>query len=159
MGVSRQRSFTGGSTTRPSDATVRNWGEQPPPITHWAREMEERQYGPVWYNPTTPLNPCTIGIGGSIWNVRKPIFAFREDSSWFHHMNFLGDRNLPAPSPTLLALLADLPLSGCWAAVVDRIIEEYPETEPYIRPVLEAYDASTSTVSETDTVGANSSAK
>ena len=121
--------------------------------------MEERQYGPVWHRPTAWRINCTVGIGGVFYDVSKPAFSVHEHSVSFFRLAHEQVVKLPAPSPTLLALLADLPISGCWPAVVDRIIEEYPETEPYIRPVLEAYDDSTSTVSETDTVGAYSSAK
>ena len=124
----------------------------------------EKQYGPVWYGAKTlELKHHTIGFGDRF--MKKETFGLRiwEDEVWLYtdlvsRMASVS-RKAEAPSSTLLALLADLPLSGCWAAVVDRIIEEYPETEPYIRPVLEAYDASTSTVSETDTVSAYSSAK
>ncbi len=124
----------------------------------------ERQYGLVWldWSPGTHIANLSIGtrfmdkdaVAFGFWLSSMKMYFFPPSSS-----EPLSTRRLPAPSPTLLALLADLPLSGCWPAVVDRIIEEYPETEPYIRPVLEAYDASTSTVSETDTVGAYSSAK
>lgn len=101
----------------------------------------ETQNGPVWCAQALLGRGKTIGIGGSYWGP-NPAFVLRDDSTHYYPPAIgLDSILLPAPSPTLLALLADLPLSGCWPAVVDRIIEEYPETEPYIRPVLEAYDA------------------
>jgi hypothetical protein len=124
----------------------------------------EKQYGPVWYGAKSlERKHQTIGFGDRFMKKETVGLRIWEDEVWLYtdlvsRMASVS-RKAEAPSPTLLALLADLPLSGCWPAVVDRIIEEYPETEPYIRPVLEAYDASTSTVSETDTVGAYSSAK
>jgi hypothetical protein len=106
---------------------------------------EELKYGPMWHSFNDTLN--LVGVGQKFSSNEAVAFVFRSDLTTLFPPRSSGElsRHTYAPSPTLLALLADLPLSGCWAAVVDRIIEEYPETEPYIRPVLEAYDAGTLT--------------
>lgn len=104
-------------------------------------EGMERQIGPVWH--FSDRHGCTLGIGATYWNDDSPALLFNAFERWlfFYPPRQPGEGNsrearLSPPSPTLILLLTDLPLSGCWPAVVDRLIEEYPETEPHIVAAL-----------------------
>lgn len=54
---------------------------------------------------------------------------------------------MPPPSETLLSLLRSFHEHRAAYAVVDRLIEEYPETEPYLAGVCDTTANATESVS------------